>query len=52
MEQKFEKEAANYYEKAGVNRRVASDLTNKYVDSYNRLFEAISLEIIAVKKEA
>lgn len=48
---KLEKESSNYYEKAGVNRRVASDLINKYVDSHNRLFEAISLEIIAVKKQ-
>jgi hypothetical protein len=48
---KFEKEAALYYEKASVNRRVADNFVNKYVDAYNRLYEAISLEIIAIKKE-
>jgi hypothetical protein len=49
---KFQKEADTYFEKSDVNKRVADNYINQYVSTYNRYFEAISLEIIAVKKEA
>lgn len=48
---KFQKEALNYINKAQTNRLAASSYKNEYVKAYNRFFEAISLEIIAVKKE-
>lgn len=49
---KFQKEALSYVDSAALNRRVADNYTNQYVLAYNRFFEAISLEIIASKKEA
>ena len=49
---KFQKEADVYFEKADLNKRVADNYINQYVSTYNRYFEAISLEIIGVKKEA
>lgn len=49
---KFQKEAIGYIDSALLNRTVADNYTNKYVLSYNRFYEAISLEIIAAKKEA
>ena len=48
---RFQKEAVNYIGKAQSNRRSAENYKNEYVKAYNRFFEAISLEIIAVKKE-
>lgn len=47
----YQKEAENYIEKAQSNRRSAENYKNEYVKAYDRFFEAISLEIIAVKKE-
>jgi hypothetical protein len=49
---RYQKEAANYMEKAVLNRRAAENYANKYVLTYDRIFEAVSLEIIAGKKEA
>lgn len=49
---KFQKEAQSYIDSALLNRRVAGNYTNQYVQAYNRFYEAISLEIIATKKEA
>ena len=48
---RYQKEATNYIEKAQSNRRSADNYKNEYAKSYSRYFEAISLEIIAVKKE-
>lgn len=48
---KYQKEATNYIEKAQSNRRAADNYKNEYAKAYSRFFEAISLEIIAVKKE-
>lgn len=48
----FEKQASVYNEKAELNKRVADNYINKYADAYFRYFEAISLEIIAIKKQA
>jgi hypothetical protein len=48
---RYQKEAGNYIEKAQLNRRVAENYKNEYVKAYDRYFEALSLEIIAVKKE-
>jgi hypothetical protein len=48
---RYQKEAENYIDKAQSNRRSAENYKNEYVNAYNRFFEAISLEIIAVKKE-
>jgi hypothetical protein len=48
---KYQKEALNYIDKAQSNRRSADNYKNEYVKAYSRFFEAISLEIIAVKKE-
>lgn len=48
---RYQKEAENYIEKAQSNRRSAENYKNEYVKAYDRFFEAISLEIIAVKKE-
>ena len=47
----LQKEALNYLEKAKVNRRIADNYTNQYIYAYDRFYEAISLEIIATKKE-
>jgi hypothetical protein len=49
---KFQKEAKSYRDSALLNRRVAENYINQYVQAYNRFYEAISLEIIAAKKEA
>jgi hypothetical protein len=48
---RLQKEALNYIEKSKVNRRVAENYVNQYVYAYDRFYEAISLEIIATKKE-
>jgi Sporulation related domain. len=48
---KFQKDASNYLEKAQSNRRAAENYVNEYSNFYNRFYEAISLEIIAAKKE-
>jgi hypothetical protein len=48
---RMQKEALNYLEKAKLNRRVAANYVNQYVYAYDRFYEAISLEIIAAKKE-
>lgn len=48
---KYQKEAVNYINKAQSNRTAAASYKNEYVKAYNRIFEAVSLEIIAVKKE-
>ncbi len=48
---KFQKDAVKYFEKALINRQSAENYINEYVKAYNRFYEAISLEIIAVKKE-
>jgi hypothetical protein len=48
---RMQKEALNYIEKAKLNRRVAENYVNQYVYAYDRFYEAISLEIIAAKKE-
>lgn len=48
---KFQKDALKYIEKAQLNRRVAENYINEYVKAYNRFYEAISLELISVKKE-
>jgi hypothetical protein len=48
---KMQKEALNYLEKAKLNRRVAENYDHQYVYAYDRYYEAISLEIIAAKKE-
>lgn len=48
---KFQKEAIKYIEKAQLNRRSAENYINEYVKAYDRFYEAISLEIIAAKKE-
>jgi hypothetical protein len=48
---RLQKEALNYLEKSKVNRRVAENYVNQYVYAYDRFYEAISLEIIATKKE-
>ncbi len=47
----FQKDAINYVQKAQLNRRVAENYQHEYVKAYNSYFEAISLEIIAAKKE-
>lgn len=48
---RFQKEALKYIEKAQLNRRSAENYINEYVKAYDRLFEAISLELISIKKE-
>src|ERR1035437_6629229 len=48
---RLQKEALNYLEKSKVNRRIAENYVNQYVYAYDRFYEAISLEIIATKKE-
>lgn len=48
---RFQKEADNYIQKAQSNRLSATSYKNEYVKAYDRYFEAISLEIIAAKKE-
>lgn len=48
---RFQKEALNYIEKAQSNRRSAENYINEYVKAYDRFFEAISLELISIKKE-
>jgi hypothetical protein len=48
---RFQKEAVRYIEKAQLNRLSAENYINEYVKAYDRFFEAISLEIIAAKKE-
>lgn len=48
---KFQKEALKYLEKAQLNRRSAENYINEYVKAYDRHYEAISLELISVKKE-
>jgi len=48
---RFQKEAFTYIGKAQTNRRSAENYKNEYAKAYSRFFEAISLEIIAVKKE-
>lgn len=47
---RFQKEAVNYIEKGQANRRAASYYVNEYAKAYAKYYEAISLEIIAVKK--
>jgi hypothetical protein len=47
---RLEKEAAQYMAKAIQNRNAAAQFPNDYVRTYARLYEAIALEIIAVKK--
>ncbi len=47
----FQKDAINYIQKAQLNRRVADNYQHEYVKAYNTFFEAVSLEIIASKKE-
>ena len=47
----FQKEAVNYIQKAELNRHAAENFVNDYKKTYDRFFEAFSLEIIAVKKE-
>jgi len=48
---RYQKEAENYIEKSQMNRRSADNYKSEYAKAYSRFFEAISLEIIAVKKE-
>src|SRR5208337_4171561 len=47
----YQKDAINYIKNAQLNRRVADNYQHEYVKAYDRFFEAISLEIIASKKE-
>lgn len=47
----LQKEAGNYMEKASLNREAASNYHREYSKAFARYYEAISLEIIAVKKE-
>ncbi len=47
----LQKEASNYFEKAGLNRQAAASYSREYAKAFDRFYEAISLEIIAVKKE-
>jgi hypothetical protein len=49
---KLQKEAQQYFDSAQLNRRAASDYAAEYAKAYDRYYEAISLEIIACKKEA
>jgi hypothetical protein len=48
---KFQKEASNYFQKSQLNRQAAASYNKEYAKAFDRFFEAISLEIIAVKKE-
>lgn len=47
----FQKEASNYFQKSQLNRQSASNYNKEYGKAFDRFFEAISLEIIGVKKE-
>lgn len=47
----LQKEASNYLQKALLNRQAAASYSKEYGKAFERLFEAISLEIIGVKKE-
>jgi len=47
----LQKEASNYIEKAQLNRQAASSYSKEYAKAFDKFHEAISLEIIAVKKE-
>jgi hypothetical protein len=47
----LQKEAVNYFEKAGLNRQAAASYNREYAKAFDRFYEAISLELIAVKKE-
>lgn len=47
----LQKEAGNYFEKAGLNRQAAASYNREYAKAFDRFYEAISLELIAVKKE-
>jgi hypothetical protein len=49
---KFQKQSSSYLDSALLNRLAATNYINQYVLAYNRFYEAISLEIIATKKEA
>jgi hypothetical protein len=48
---KFQKEASNYFQKSQLNRQAAASYNKEYGKAFDRFFEAISLEIIGVKKE-
>jgi hypothetical protein len=47
----LQKEAGNYFEKAALNRDAAANYSREYAKAFERFYEALSLEIIAVKKE-
>lgn len=47
----LQKEASNYMEKAALNRKAAASYSREYGKAFERFYEALSLEIIAVKKE-
>lgn len=47
----LQKEAGNYFEKAALNRQAAENYGKEYAKVFDKMHEAISLEIIAVKKE-
>lgn len=47
----LQKEATNYFEKAQLNMQAAENYSNEYSKAFYSFHEAISLQIIAVKKE-
>jgi hypothetical protein len=47
----YQKEATDYFAKAQMNMQAAENYKNEYGKAFNSFHEAISLEIIAVKKE-